>query len=496
MSAPRLSLGTLAGLPADIARPAYDVSRLPVGIVHLGLGAFFRAHGIWVTDLAISQAGEDAAPWGVAGVSLRSPATRDALARQDGLYTVLERHGGGAQARVVGAVRNLLVAPENPRAVLKAMARPEVRIVTLTITEKGYGLDPATGELDRTRPDIARDLAQPEVPASALGFIARALAMRRAAGIPPFTLLPCDNLHANGRTLRRLLLAFADALDPALARFVEAEVATPSTMVDRIVPATADADRAEVAACLGVEDAWPVVTEPFWQWVIEDDFPTGRPAWEAFGAQMTQDVTPFESMKLRLLNGAHSSLAYLGFLAGRETVADVMTDPVLAGFVTRLMDEITPTVPPPPGTDIPGYARALRERFANPALGHRTTQIAMDGSQKLPPRLLGTIADRLAAGLPIPHLALGVAGWMAYVAGRDAADRRWQVQDPLADDVARLADDAFADPEAYGRQLFGLRSVFGDALPREARFTDPVLSFLRTLLTQGPQAAIDQSVRG
>jgi fructuronate reductase len=322
--AARLGLGALGRLPAECAGPAYDPGAVRVGIVHLGIGAFHRAHqAVYVDD----RLGAGETGWGICGVSLRSPETADALGPQDGLYAVCVRSGAGEQLRVVGSVRRILVAPRDPGALLDAMTDPAVRIASLTVTEKGYCHDPATGDLRPDHPEIMADLVEPEQPRSAPGVLVEALRRQRRTGARPFTVLCCDNLPENGRTVGRVLAQLAALRDPDLGRWVENEVAFPSTMVDRIVPATADADRAAVAARLGVRDAWPVMTEPFTQWVIEDSFGAGRPRLEDAGAELVADVAPYELMKLRLLNASHSTLAYLGYLAGYETVSDVMTDP-------------------------------------------------------------------------------------------------------------------------------------------------------------------------
>lgn len=484
----RLSLDTLPDLPAAVARPAYDVRATRVGVVHLGVGAFHRAHQAVYLDDRLN-AGETG--WGVIGASLRSPDTRDALHPQDGLYAVMVRSGEGTRTRVVGALRGLLVAPENPERLLAAMTDPRVRIVSLTVTEKGYCHDPATGALREDHPDIRRDLGSPLSPVSAPGFLVEALRRRRAAGTPPFTVLTCDNLPANGETVHRVISRYAALVDADLGRFVEGEVACPSTMVDRIVPATTDADRAAAREALGVEDAWPIATEPFTQWVIEDRFPAGRPRLEEAGAQLVADVAPFELMKLRLLNGAHSTLAYLGYLAGYETVSDVMADPAFARLVQGLMDdEVTPTLAVPPGADLPGYKRQLQERFRNPALRHRTWQIAMDGSQKLPQRLLGTVRDRLRTGAPVDRLALGVAAWMRYVTGRDEAGGAIDVRDPLRERLRALADGADLQADRLAPALLSVREVFGDDLPADPRFTGPVTAALDALIRRGAKAVV------
>jgi fructuronate reductase len=403
---------------------------------------------------------------------------------------VAVRSGDGERLRVIGSVRRLLVAPAGPEALLHAMSDPRVRIVSLTVTEKGYCHDPATGTLREDHPDVEADLAHPIEPRTAPGFLVEALRRRRADRSPPFTVLCCDNLPANGQTVARVVARYAALVDPDLGRYVESEVAFPSTMVDRIVPATTDADRDAIAARLGLEDAWPVVTEPFTQWVIEDRFSAGRPRIEDAGAELVRDVAPYELMKLRLLNGSHSTLAYLGYLAGYETVSDVMADADFARLVRDLMDEeVTPTLSVPPAADPAGYKRSLIRRFANPALRHRTWQIAMDGSQKLPQRLLGTVRDRLNAGAPIPRLALGIAAWMRYVTGVDEAGRPIDVRDPLSARLRALADDAGPAPERLGPALLGVREVFGD-LGGDPRLSEPVVSALARLYRSGARRTV------
>ena len=488
-AARHLSDRTLDALAAPVLRPAYDRARLQPGIVHLGIGAFHRAHQAVYTDTAL--AGGDPG-WGIVGASLRSAATRDALAPQDGLYTVAARDGAGEELRVIGSSAGLLVAPEDPGALLAAMTRPQARIVSLTVTEKGYCHAPATGALDEAHPDIVHDLANRDRPRSAVGFIVEAIARRRAAGLAPFTLLSCDNLPANGRTLKTVVTRFAELRDADLGRYVADEIACPSTMVDRIVPATTDADRAAVAARLGMDDAWPVVTEPFSQWVLEDDFPAGRPEWERAGATFVRDVDAYELMKLRLLNGSHSTLAYLGYLAGHDTVAAAMQAPGFAALVGGLMDEeVTPTLPRLPGIDLAAYKADLIARFRNPALHHRTWQIAMDGSRKLPQRLLNTIRDRQRAGAPFPRLALGVAAWMRYVTGIDETGAAIDVRDPLAAAIRARTAGLSAARELMDA-LLQFEEVFGADLPAEPRFRAAVEAALAGLLRHGAAASVRQ----
>ena len=444
-------------------------TRPGVGIVHLGLGAFFRAHGALYVAEAMHRSGGD---WGIVGVSLRHPDQRDRLAPQGFAYTALELGPDGATPRVVEVIEDVLVAPESPGAVLARMADPATRIVSLTVTEKGYCRDPATGRLNADHPDIAHDLAHPEAPRSAPGFLVAALARRRVAGAPAFTVLSCDNLPENGATVRGVVLDLARRRDPDLADWIAAEATFPSTMVDRIVPATRPEDVARVAGLTGCRDAAPVIHEPFRQWVVEDRFVGGaRPDLGAVGVQLVRDVQPFELMKLRMLNGTHSALAYLGYLAGYEMIAETVADPMFAAFVRRLWaEEIIPTLAPPPGEDLGAYAAALLARYRNPAIRHRTWQIAMDGSQKLPQRILGTIVDDRRAGRPCPGLVLAVAAWMRYAGGIDEKGAPIDVRDPLAARLRALSDGA-ADPAGKAAALLGVREVFPAELsaPRDPR---------------------------
>ncbi|KQZ99849.1 mannitol dehydrogenase [Mesorhizobium sp. Root157] len=486
-TAKRLSNKTLGELPPAITRPAYDRSLIAPGIVHLGIGAFHRAHQAVYTDTVL---GSGDLRWGIVGASLRSAETRDALAPQDGLYTVAARNGEGEQLRVVGSSSGLVVAPEDPQALLTAMTRPEVKLVSLTVTEKGYCHAPASGTLDETHPDIRHDLAAPGSPHSAIGFVVEAIARRRAAGLAPFTLLSCDNLPANGRTLKNVAIRFAELRDPDLSRYVADEISCPSTMVDRIVPATTDPDRAAIAERLGLADTWPVMTEPFSQWVIEDDFSAGRPEWEEAGAIFVKDVDAYELMKLRLLNGSHSTLAYLGYLAGHETVAETMAAPGFSELIKKLMDEeVSPTLPPLPGIDLTAYKADLLSRFRNSALRHRTWQIAMDGSQKLPQRLLNTIRDRLGAGAPFSRLALGVAAWMRYACGTDEKGRQIDVRDPLAAAMRSRTQGMDTASELSGA-LLQLEQVFGIDLPANPEFRASVEMALGRLLRSGAAATV------
>lgn len=483
----RLSEEALSGLPAGVTVPGYDRTYCGVGIVHLGIGAFHRAHQAVYTDDVLAIDGGD---WAIVGVSLRDAGMRERMGPQDGLYSVTVRSGGEERQRVIGAVKGVLFGPEDPRALLALLAAPSTRIVSLTVTEKGYCREPSSGALLRDDPEVRRDLEHPDSPVTALGTLVRALDLRRQGGLPPFTVLSCDNLPDNGTSLRRVALEFAGLVSTELAAWIEASVAFPCTMVDRIVPAMTEEALGEVAASLGCRDEAAVVTEPFTQWVIEDHFTLGRPAWEKAGALLVPDVAPYEVMKLRLLNGAHSTLAYLGYLGGMEHIADCMAHDDLRAFIGALLrEEISPTLAPPPGFDVPGYIDDLLARFANPVLRHRTWQIAMDGSQKLPQRLLGAIRERLEDGLPIPRLTLAVAGWVRYACGTDLAGGAIDVRDPLADLLRGRLQPVMEDPEALAGAALGVREVFGAELGDHGPFRAALARGLATIAERGPLAS-------
>ena len=482
-----LRIAALAGLPGDVERPAYDPRAIGIGIVHLGLGAFHRAHQAVFTDSVLATDPR----WGILGVSMKTPRATAALAAQDGLYSVVTRSQEGVSLRVIGAVRETLFAGADPAALVRRIADPRVHVVTLTVTEKGYCHDPATGALNLAHPDVVHDLAHPDAPCSAVGFVVAGLALRRATGAGALNVVCCDNLPHNGRTLEGLVQAFAQAREPALAEWIALHAAFPCTMVDRIVPATTDEDIAEAGRRLGVTDAAPVVAEPYNSWVIEDRFVAPRPAWEAAGAQLVADVLPFETMKLRMLNGSHSTMAYLGFLMGHEFIWQASADPLLAALVERQMaEEIAPTLVAPPGVDPKAYGAKLMERFRNPALPHKTRQIAMDGSQKLPQRLLGTIRDRLGAGAPVRHLTLAVAGWIRYASGSDERGNPFEVQDPLAPEFRQIVRDAGGDPGPVADGFLDLASVFGTDLVAHYAFREAVRAQVIALFRDGAKATL------
>ncbi len=478
----QLSLSTLSTLPASVLRPAYVPTAVKIGVIHIGLGAFHRAHQeVYTDDLLCSDP-----RWGICGVNLPAPLSIDALKAQDGLYTVLEKSSEGVRPRVVGALREALFLGTERAQLMARFADPAVKLVTMTVTEKGYCHDPATGRLNSVHPDIVHDRAQPPLARSAPGVLVAGLAARRAAGAGPLTVVCCDNLPHNGHLVEGIVVDYAQSVDPALADWIGRHVTFPCTMVDRIVPATTPADIAEAARLLGVADAVPVAAEPFRQWVIEDRFAAERPAWETVGAEFTRDVGAYETMKLRLLNGSHSTLAYLGFLAGFETIWQASGDADLARLVERQMaEEIIPTVVAPPGVDLHAYARMLLVRFRNTALPHRTQQIAMDGSQKLPQRLLNTVRDRLHGGGSYTHLALAVAGWIRYAAGVDEAGQPIAVSDPMAPIFAEIAQRAGGDPARLAAGFLDLTAVFGDDLSVHPAFRAAVAANVGALWREG-----------
>jgi fructuronate reductase len=433
---PRLGADTADRLAPTVARPAYDREAQGIGIVHLGLGAFTRAHQAVYTEAAMAAGDRD---WAIAGVSLRSAGVRNALAPQDGLYTVTERGDGGERATLIGALRQLVVAPEAPTATAALLASPGVHVVTLTVTEKAYHRA-ADGSLDVTAVSAAGD--------TLYHHLADGLAQRRAAGLPGLTLVSCDNLADNGGVLARGLAAWLDRRDPALRRWFEAACACPATMVDRIVPAVAAPDLDAVEAALGLRDDGAVVTEPFRQWVIEDRFAGPRPRWEQGGAHFVADVAPFEAAKLRMLNGAHSALAYLGLLAGHEFVHQAIADPAVAVTVEQLMRvEAAASLDPVAGQDVSAYAEALLGRFRNAALPHRLAQIATDGSQKIPQRWLEPLAINAARGRSCPATLRALAAWLLHVRGDGGP-----VHDPLA---PRLSAAWAAGQEGLVAAMFG-----------------------------------------
>ncbi|HEY2591268.1 MAG TPA: mannitol dehydrogenase family protein [Steroidobacteraceae bacterium] len=480
----RLCAASLADARPGVGRPGYDRAATRIGIVHFGPGAFHRAHQAWYVDRLLASDPR----WGICAVSLQSPAARDALAPQDFLYTLAEL-GPDTRLSIIGALRELKVSPRDREAILARLVSPDVRFATLTVTEKGYCLD-ARGSLDEGHPAIAHDLAHPREPVTVIGWLAEGLRERRARGVPPFAVVSCDNLQDNGPTLRRALTSLVHRLDSGLARWIEEEVAFPRTMVDSITPATDDRLRARVATAIGLEDAWPVQREVFTQWVIED-LPAVRVAdWESVGVTLTADVAVYDRAKLRLVNGAHSTLAYLGLLRGRETVSEAMSDAPLAEFVERLMrEDIAPTLSSSArgtsavhgtsavygassGLDVPAYIGAVLARFRNPAMRHLLAQIAWDGSKKLPVRLIGTIEDRLRAGGSIERLVVPVAAWMRFIARQAKAGAK--IVDPDAERLAAIGRACTGEARADIERFVALDTVIAPAVATHEHFSRPL----------------------
>ncbi len=426
-------LGKSTFLPHDVERPGFDPEALKVGIVHIGLGAFHRAHQAVFTDLALAARPGD---WGIAGASLRSVEIVADLKAQDHRYAVVTRGADGDRARVVGSIVEAIAASRERERLFERLAAPATRIVTLTVSEKAYGIDPVSGGLDLDHPAIAHDLADPGNPVGVVGILVEALSRRMQLKRDTITVLCCDNLPGNGHIVRRLVIEMAERRNPELARWIERDIRFPSSMVDRIVPAATDRTRALAATLIGAEDRLALETEPFSQWVIEDDFAAGRPAWDEAGAVFVGNVEAYEKMKLRLLNGSHSLIAYLGQLTGLDYVRDVMAVPTHAERVRRHMAGVLPTLDPVPGIDLTLYRSQLVERFTNPAIDHRTAQIAMDGTQKMPQRIFAPAIERLAAGDAAQEFAAVIALWLDYVIASETLD------DPRAAELKSAAAHA------------------------------------------------------
>jgi fructuronate reductase len=472
-----LSQKTLAALPASVFKPAYDRAKLKKGVVHFGPGAFHRAHQAQALDDILAADPR----WGIVGVSLHSAGVRDALAPQDGLYTLalLDEQIG---FRIIGAILEILVAPDDPEAVFARLTAPECEIVTLTITEKGYCLG-ADGKLDLAHADIRADIAAPQRPHTAMGYIVEAAKRRRDAGVKPLVVICCDNLVANGHKLGKAVIDLAGETDPKLANYIAEHVEFPGTMVDSITPATDDALRDRVEGVLGVRDAWPIQREAFTQWVMQRHEHPGGPDWAAAGVTLTDDVSAFERAKLRILNASHSSLAYLGSLKGIETVAEAMADPELAGFVRDLMEQdVSPSLSVPADFDLPEYREAVLKRFRNPAMRHLLSQIAWDGSQKLPNRLFGLIEEALAAGRPVERPARTIAAWMLFL--RDKALTGDRLTDPLAPVLLETAGRFTGDPEDDVDLFLRLETVFPKTLTKALRFRAALVSGYAALLNR------------
>lgn len=487
MTHARLTTARLGELSAAIAVPAYDRSAVTPGIVHLGVGGFHRAHQARYVDDLLASGITD---WGIVGVGLmpQDVRMRDALAAQDHLYTLLERAPDGAvHGRVIGSIIDYLFAPDSPEAVLAQLTDPRIRIVSLTITEGGYHVNQATGGFDASDPAIQAGLEPGAVPSTAFGYVVEALARRRATGVAPFTVMSCDNIAGNGEVARAMLSAFASLRDPELGDWIASEVAFPSSMVDRITPATTDADVEEVGWRFGIQDAWPVVSEPFSQWVLEDHFPQGRPPFEQAGVEMVPDVEPYELMKLRLLNASHQALCYLGYLSGYRYAHEVCTDPLFVDFLLGYMSqEGTPTLPQVPGVDLEGYRRELISRFANPHIRDTLARLCAESSDRIPKWLVPVITAQLAAGRSVRRSALVVASWARYAEGVDEQGAPIDIVDRRRAEVMSRAIAQREDPLAFLRDP----DLFGD-LVDVPDFTEPYAEALASLHAVGARKTLE-----
>lgn len=481
-----LTTSTLANIGERVTVPAYDRASITPGIVHFGVGNFHRAHQAMYLD-RLMAAGE-ALDWGICGVGVLpgDVQMRDVLAAQDGLYTLTLKHADGRlEPRVIGSIVKYLFAPDDPEAVIRQLADPDTRIVSLTVTEGGYNNHPVTGKFDMDKEAIVSDAHSP-APVTVFGLVVEGLRRRRADGTAPFTVMSCDNIQENGHMAKAAFVAFAGIADPGLAEWIEANVSFPNSMVDRITPVTTDADRALVQAEFGIDDGWPVLSEPFAQWVLEDAFPLGRPPYEHAGVQLVDDVMPYELMKLRLLNTSHQALAYFGYLAGYRFAHEALTDPIIRTFLRAYMDqESTPTLLPVPGVDLDAYKDQLIERFSNPEVGDTLVRLCADSSNRIPKWLLPIIRDNLANGGQVLLAAAIVASWARYAEGLDEADEPIAVVDALAPSLIQRALRYREDELAFLRapDLFG-------ALIDDDRFVEAYRTTLRKLHDSGSLATL------
>jgi mannitol 2-dehydrogenase len=486
-----LNAGTLAYWSDRLPVPAYDRDLVTPGVVHFGVGGFHRAHQAMYHDRLMNQG--TALDWGICGVGVMAEDRRmkEVLAAQDGLYTLVLKHSDGTyEPRVIGSIVEYLFAPDDPEAVIERMVAESTRIVSLTITEGGYNINDATGEFDVANPDVIHDLEPGAVPRTTFGLITEALRRRRKQGLAPFTVMSCDNLQDNGHLTRRVFTAFARLRELELGDWVEREVRFPNSMVDRITPVTTDADRAEVRERFGIEDQWPVVCEPFTQWVLQDAFTAGRPPYQAAGVQVVDDVEPYELMKLRLLNGSHQAMCYFAYLAGYRLVHEAAQDPLFRAFLLGYMDEeATPTLAPVPGVDLDEYKHTLIERFSNPEVRDTIARLCAQSSDRIPKWLLPVVRQQLATGGEIRRSAAVVASWARYAEGVDEAGEPIEVVDRLAGTLTQLARRQREDSDSF----IANRDVFGD-LADDKRFVTPYRSALASLHQRGARATLESLV--
>tara|TARA_R110002096_G_scaffold318022_10_gene512434 strand:- start:5367 stop:6863 length:1497 start_codon:yes stop_codon:yes gene_type:complete len=487
-----LNQRNLSRLPASVARPEYDRSAVTPGIIHIGVGGFHRSHEAYYTDRLLEQSGST--DWGICGVGIREADHKiaDVLKRQDYLYTLIVKHPNGeCENRVIGSLVDFMLGDKDPAAVTDRMAAETTKIVSLTITEGGYNFDPGTGEFIIDKPEIQHDIASPESPKTTFGFLTEALRKRRASGLPAFTIQSCDNIQHNGDVTRKMLLAFASAQDPDLAEWITENVAFPNAMVDRITPVTTPGDIKTLEEQTGLRDEWPVTCEPFCQWVIEDNFSDSRPSWETVGAQFVDDVTPYETMKIRLLNAGHSVLGLLGSIHGHPTIDSCMADPLFSTYLRRFMDvEVTPILEPVNGINLDDYKDSLIARFGNPYIKDDLARICLQSSSKIPKFLLPTIVENLDRGGSVEFATLAIAAW-CY--SSDKGTDRLGVKLDIVDDLKAELHAAAAETPHHKTAFPAVQSVFGDLAEREA-FTRQYVPMVEDLYNNPDIARLMQSL--
>ncbi|KAF7544019.1 hypothetical protein G7046_g9876 [Stylonectria norvegica] len=488
-----LSISSQQGAQA-VQTPSYDREHVQQGIVHIGVGGFHRAHLAVYVDKLLQK--HDQRDWAICGVGLRpdDAAMRDVLSSQDYLYTVIERSIKGSSAKVVGSIKSFIFAPDDREAVVAKLADASTHIVSLTITESGYYYNENTHELQIDHADIQHDLHNGDAPVSTFGFLYAALVRRHKQGLKPFTVMSCDNMQKNGSITRNMLLSFARLRDPDVAEWIAEEGAFPNSMVDRITPSTSQNDIKSLEKDFGIQDAWPVVTEPFMQWVVEDSFSDGRPPFEKVGVQVVanvHEVEQFEMHKLRLLNASHSAMAYPGQLAGFKYVHEVMEHPAYREFIWRMMqEEVKPLLPVIPGVDIDEYCQVLMERFSNPTIMDQIPRLALNASGKVPQFIMPSIAEQIIAGGRFERLCFVTAAWFRYISGVDDKGDSFDVQDPMRDQLQALAKLGGNDPS----QLLSIKLLFGDDLREDKRFTTEVALAMQLIAKDGVVLSISQYI--
>ncbi|MBF0288833.1 MAG: mannitol dehydrogenase family protein [SAR324 cluster bacterium] len=486
-----LNSESLVHLSTEVSIPNYDRQHIKHGIVHIGVGGFHRAHQALYTDDLFQNHGITS--WGICGVGLlpQDKQMEKALRKQDFLYTLIERHYDQEKARVIGSLIDYLYAPENPGAVLEKMVSEDTKIVSLTITEGGYCYNEGTGEFDSSHPYVKHDLENPQHPIGVFGFLVEALHQRCKKGVPPFTILSCDNLQSNGDLTKKMVISFAQLRDCSLSQWISKQVTFPNCMVDRITPMTTDEDKSVVLEKWGIQDEWPVIAESFNQWVIEDRFCNGRPPWDLVGVQMTGDVLPYEKMKIRLLNASHSAATYLAYLDGYDYFYKAISDPLYREYLGRMMnEEITPLLPAVPGIDLTEYKKTLLERFGNPSVKDHLNRICMDGSSKMPKFILPSIQEHLQQGNTPRLLSLAVAGWFRFLSAENEKGETIPINDPMAEILVEKAKAGKEHPSS----LLGITEIFGELLPNSQSFVDSLTRDLESLYQKGARATLQEAL--